>query len=147
MNKIVILTLLVVSLTSCVSLPKCSQSISGEDLSSRLIVYRKSALMGFGASQNIGLDECHMGGLWNGSYLIQSVPPGTHNVHVLDDFGKRMSSFSVDVEANKDYYLKWSYEVDSVYIVGTVGGTTGKHHFQVVNKEMAVSEMKKLNEI
>lgn len=88
-----------------------------------------------------------MGNLWNGSYLIQSVPPGSHYVHVLDDFGRKISSFPVVVEANKDYYLKWSFEIEDVYVVGSIGGTTGEHHFKLVGRTFAVSELKKLNDI
>ncbi len=146
MIRLIMLTL-VLLLSSCVSLPKCSQVIAAEDLSSRIIIYRESALLGFADAQNISLNECRMGNLWNGSYLVQDVPAGKHTIHVLDDFGKTISSFVVLVEEKEDFYLKWSFEVEDVYIGGAVAGTTVSHYFKVVDKELAVNELKKLNNI
>lgn len=134
-------------LQSCVSIPKCNQLTVDEGASSRIIVYRKAAVLGFAASQNIGFNDCLMGSLWNGSYLVQAVTPGDHEVHVIDDFGRKVSTFPIAVEAKKDYYLKWSFEVDDVYFAGPVAGTTGKHHFQVVDRQFAISELDKLKNI
>lgn len=147
MYKSVVIACATLLLSSCVSLPKCSQVMSGEDMSSRIIVYRKGALLGMAGTQNISLNQCHMGTLWNAGYLVQAVPPGRHYVNVLDDFGKPVSAFPLDVEANKDYYLKWSFKIEDVYLVGAYGGTTGKHQFRVVEKDFAISELEKLNKL
>lgn len=88
-----------------------------------------------------------MGSLKNGGYLVQSVPTGPVSVSVLDDFGKKVSSLPLEIAPNQDYYVKWSFQVDDVYVVGSIGGAIGNHNFQLVEKEFAIGEVEKLNGI
>ena len=133
-------------LASCVSIPEC---VSGDDLgdSARVVVYREAALIGFAASQPIQFNDCYMGKLRNGSYLVHMASAGKNSISILNDFGKPVFAIEIEMAAGETYYLRRKENIDGVFVSGSTGVATGSQYLQVVDKSVAESELPKLKDL
>jgi hypothetical protein len=97
--------------------------------------------------QPIAINDCKLGTLSNGSYIEAYLPADEYQIAVLNDFGKPRNPQSIQVRSGEDLFLRWSFEVQDVYVVGSTAGTTGSDVFTAVTREVAVAELDKLAEL
>lgn len=136
-----------VGITGCASLPKCADTLAIDESAGRLVVYRQAAVMGFATLQPIAIDNCKLGTLSNGSYIEARLPAGEYQIAVLNDFGKPGNPQPIQVRSGEDLYLRWSFDVRDVYVVGSTAGTTGRDLFTPVTRDTAETELEKLAEL
>ena len=135
------------AVSGCASLPKCGDLVVDDESAGRLVVYRKRALMGFGAALNVAVDECKLGTLWNGGYIVGKFPAGEHQISLLSEFGNPIDPHTIHVASGSDTYVRWSEVVEDVIITGSTGIATGHTVFTEVLRETAISELEKLREL
>lgn len=135
------------AISGCASMPKCADTLAIDESAGRVIVYRQSAVMGFATVQPVAINDCKLGTLSNGSYIEARLPAGEHQIAVLSDFGKPRNPQPIQVRSGEDLYLRWSFEVQDVYVAGSTAGTTGSDVFTPVTREVAVTELEKLGDL
>jgi hypothetical protein len=118
-----------------------------DESAGRIVVYRQAAVMGFATVQPVAINDCKLGTLSNGSYIEAQLPAGEYQIAVLSDFGKPRNPQTIQVQSGEDLYLRWSFEVQDVYVAGSTAGTTGSDVFAQVTREIAVAELDKLGEL
>jgi hypothetical protein len=142
------LILLIFALQGCVNLPKCAPISNGASSSlAKIIVYRERKLMGFGATQGVGLNECLLGTLRNGGHLVYSVPPGSHNVLLFNDVGQKLYVLPIETNAGEEHYVRYYSNIDGVVFIGSTTTATGSQGLAPVSKKQAISELEKLKNI
>jgi len=142
--KAILLTSFMFVLSGCATLPRCEDPVAANEPAGRIIVYREAAFIGFAAVQNIAVNDCKLGTLRNGSYVAGRFRAGEHELSVLSDFGKKQNPQVFEVRAGVDHYVRWSFDVQDVYVVGSTAGGTGNHVFTEVSRATAVEEVQKL---
>ena len=135
------------AISGCASLPKCTDMLAIDESAGRVVVYRQAALMGFATLQSVAIENCKLGTLTNGSYIEARLPAGEYQIAILDDFGKPRYPRSIQVRSGEDLYLRWSFKVQDVYVVGSTIGTTSSSVFTPVTREIAVTELEKLGDL
>lgn len=141
------LLFVLLGIAGCASLPKCADTLAIDESAGRLIVYRQAAVMGFATLQPVAIDNCKLGTLSNGRYIEARLPAGEYQIAVLNDFGKPRNPQPVTIRSGEDLYLRWSFEVQDVYVAGSTAGTTGKDLFAPVTRDIAETELEKLTEL
>ena len=135
------------TMSGCAGLPKCTDAFTVDESAGRVVVYRKAAVMGFAVRHPVAIDNCQFGTLTNGGFIVGQLPPGDYQIAVLNDFGKPRNPQRINVRSGEDMYLRWSFDVEDVYVVGSTSGATGRDVFTPVTREIAVSELEKLGEL
>ncbi len=140
--------ILVFLIQGCVNLPRCEDPIvPSASSSSRIIVYRESKLMGFGAFQYVGVNQCLLGMLKNGSYLQYELAPGKNLVSVYNDVGVKRFEMALMLEPQSTVFLKFRFDVTDTLVSTGAILVAGKESLEIVTKEQALSELKELENI
>lgn len=135
------------AISGCASLPKCADTLTIDESAGRVVVYRQAAVMGFATLQPVAINDCKLGTLSNGGYIEARLPSGEYQIAILNDFGKPRNPQPIQIRSGEDLYLRWSFEVQDIYVVGSTAGATGSDTFTPVTREIAVAELDKIGEL
>ncbi len=76
----------------------------------RIILFRDSHFMGWGASNDVKIDDKPVGNLANGTFLVADHDPGDIRIALIGDFFSGDFAFSFEAKAGETYYVE--YQMD-----------------------------------
>lgn len=115
-------------------------------------VYRPKAFYQKNAWPDLYINNIEYGQLRNGGFLKIETDPGTQLIearqtNILTSWQISDLSISADCPADQVCFVRVLAEMQDVYIVGSVGGATGKGHISIVPESQALQEIATLKEI
>ncbi|MCW8833875.1 MAG: DUF2846 domain-containing protein [Colwellia sp.] len=129
--------------------PKFSQLESLDINQAKVYIYRPWAMLDGAAAPTIQIDETDRFDLSNGGYEVITLPPGTHKLTVKK--GAFMSNWRADemnieykFEANKNYFVRLSAELQDAGVYGNVISISGSYGFALIEESFAMNELQEV---
>jgi len=129
--------------------PKFTQLESLDTNQAKIYVYRPWAMLDGAAAPTIQIDGVDRFDLSNGGYEVVTLPPGSHKLTVKK--GGVMSNWRADemnieykFEANKNYFVRLSAELQNAGVYGSVISVSGRYGFALVKESYAINELREV---
>ncbi|KJY83541.1 DUF2846 domain-containing protein [Pseudoalteromonas piscicida] len=149
-KKIIILISTVLLLLGCSATgPKFTQLESLDTNKAKVYVYRPWAMLDGAAAPTVQVNGKDRFDLSNGGYEVITLSPGTHKLTVKK--GAFMSNWRADemnieykFEANKNYFVRLSAELQDAGVYGSVISISGSYGFALIKESFAINELKEV---
>ena len=149
-KKIIILISTALLLLGCNATgPKFTELESLDTNQAKVYVYRPWAMLDGAAAPTVQVDGIDRFDLSNGGYEIITLSPGTHQLTVKK--GAFMSNWRADemnieykFEANKNYFVRLSAELQDAGVYGSVISISGSYGFALIKESFAINEPKEV---
>ena len=149
-KKIIILISTALLLLGCNATgPKFTELESLDTNQAKVYVYRPWAMLDGAAAPTVQVDGTDRFDLSNGGYEIITLSPGTHKLTVKK--GAFMSNWRADemnieykFEANKNYFVRLSAELQDAGVYGSVISISGSYGFALIKESFAINELKEV---
>ncbi|WP_111979540.1 DUF2846 domain-containing protein [Algibacillus agarilyticus] len=149
-KKIIILISTALFLLGCNATgPKFTELESLDTNQAKVYVYRPWAMLDGAAAPTVQVDGSDRFDLSNGGYEIITLTPGIHKLTVKK--GAFMSNWRADemnieykFEANKNYFVRLSAELQDVGVYGSVISISGSYGFALIKESFAINELKEV---
>ncbi len=129
--------------------PKFTQLESLDTNKAKIYIYRPWAMLDGAAAPTIQVNGKDHFDLSNGGYEVITLSPGTHKLTVKK--GGFMSNWRADemnieykFEANKNYFVRLSAELQGAGVYGNVISVSGSYGFALINEMFAINELKEV---
>ena len=88
--------------------------------------------------------------LSNGGYEIITLSPGTHKITVkkgtfMSNWRANEMNIEYKFEANKNYFVRLSAELQDASVYGSVISISGRYGFALIKESFAINELKEVN--
>ncbi|WP_440877642.1 DUF2846 domain-containing protein [Thalassotalea sp. PLHSN55] len=149
-KKIILLVSMLLLLSACSATgPKFSQLESLDINQAKVYIYRPWAMLDGAAAPTVQINGTDRFNLSNGGYEVITLSPGTHKFTVKK--GAFMSNWRADemnieykFEANKNYFVRLSAELQDAGVYGSVISISGSYGFALINESFAINELKEV---
>lgn len=129
--------------------PKFTQLENLDSNHAKIYIYRPWAMLDGAAAPTIQVDGTDRFDLSNGGYEIITLSPGTHKLTVKK--GEFMSNWRADemsieykFQANKNYFVRLSAELQDAGVYGSVISISGSYGFGLIKESFALNELKEV---
>ncbi|WP_298770709.1 DUF2846 domain-containing protein [uncultured Shewanella sp.] len=127
--------------------PKFTQLEGLDPQHAKVYIYRPWAMLDGAAAPTIQIDGKDRFNISNGGYEVLALSPGIHKITVKE--GTFISSWRADemnieykFEANKNYFLRLSAELQDAGISGSFISISGRYGFALIDESYAINELK-----
>ncbi|MDF2180177.1 DUF2846 domain-containing protein [Aliiglaciecola sp. CAU 1673] len=147
----VILLLSVMTLSACSATgPQFTQLEIPETNKAKVYIYRPWAMLDGAAAPTVQINGKDSFNLSNGGYQVLDLVPGKTLLAVkegglLSNWRASPLQISVDLQANKSYFVRLSAELSNAAYVGGVSSVSGQYSWGLVDQQMALTELPKTN--
>lgn len=149
-KKIIVFIATVFLLVSCNATgPKFTQLENVSTNQAKIYVYRPWAMLDGAAAPTVQIDGKDRFDLSNGGYEIITLSPGIHKLTVKE--GKFMSNWRAEemsieykFEANKNYFVRLSADLQDIDGYGSVISISGRYGFALIKESFAINELKEV---
>lgn len=149
-KKIIILISTSLLLLACNATgPRFTQLESLDANHAKIYVYRPWAMLDGAAAPTVQVDGTDRFDLSNGGYQIITLSPGTHKLTVkkgafMSNWRSEEMSIEYQFEANKNYFVRLSAELQNAGVYGSVISISGSYSFALINESLALNELKEV---
>ncbi|MBO9492362.1 DUF2846 domain-containing protein [Endozoicomonas sp. G2_1] len=149
-NKIIIIMSTSFLLLACNATgPKFTELERLDTNQAKIYIYRPWAMLDGAAAPTIQVDGVDRFDLSNGGYEVITLSPGIHKLTVKK--GAFMSNWRADemnieykFDANKNYFVRLSAELQDAGIYGRVISISGSYGFALIKESYAINELKEV---
>ena len=116
----------------------------------KVYVYRPWAMLDGAAAPTVQIDGEDRFDLSNGGYEIITLSPGTHKITVkkgtfMSNWRANEMNIEYKFEANKNYFVRLSAELQDASVYGSVISISGRYGFALIKESFAINELKEVN--
>jgi hypothetical protein len=131
--------------------PKFTQLESLDTNQAKVYIYRPWAMLDGAGAPTIQVDGIDRFELSNGGFQVVTLTPGRHKLTVkkgafMTNWRAGEMNIEYTFEANKNYFVRLSAELDNVGIYGGVTSVSGNYGFALIKESYALNELKETKE-
>ncbi|PCK32141.1 DUF2846 domain-containing protein [Pseudoalteromonas piscicida] len=149
-NKVIIIISMSLLLLACNATgPKFTQLERLDTNQAKVYIYRPWAMLDGAAAPTVQVDGVDRFDLSNGGYEIITLSPGSHKLTVkkgafLSNWRADEMNIEYNFEANKNYFVRLSAELQGAGVYGSVISISGSYGFALIKESDAINELKEV---